>query len=106
PARCHAADPAQRAFGGRLRLTLRDGRIVEAEKPVADAHPNGERPWRLPDYLAKFRGLTAGLVTPAESERFLTAARRLLDLSPAEVQGLNPEMPAGTVHPNRPTGEG
>jgi 2-methylcitrate dehydratase len=105
-ARYHAADPAQRAFGGRLRVTLRDGRIVEAEKPVADAHPNGRKPWRMADYLAKFRGLTADLIAPAESERFIASAQRLLDLSPAEVRGLNPAMPAGTVHPDRPTGEG
>jgi 2-methylcitrate dehydratase len=105
-ARYHAADPAQRAFGGRLRVTLRDGRVIEAEKPVADAHPNGERPWRMPDYLAKFRGLTADLVTPAESERFLAAAQRLVALSPAEVRGLNPVLPEGTVHPDRPTGAG
>jgi 2-methylcitrate dehydratase len=105
-ARYHQPDPARRAFGGRLRIILRDGRIIEAEKPVADAHPNGQQPWRMEDYLGKFRGLTGDLVTPAESERFLAAARRLLDLSPAELRTLNPVMPAGTVHPARPTGAG
>jgi 2-methylcitrate dehydratase len=60
----------------------------------------------MPDYLAKFRGLTADLVTPAESERFLAAAQRLVALSPAEVRGLNPVLPEGTVHPDRPTGAG
>jgi 2-methylcitrate dehydratase len=104
-ARYHAADPAKRAFGGRLRVTLRDGRILEAEKPVADAHPNGAKPWRMADYVAKFRGLATGLVE-AESERFLEAAQRLVELTPEEIRTLNPVMPAGTVVPDRPTGEG
>jgi 2-methylcitrate dehydratase len=104
--RYHAADPSQRAFGGVLRVTLRDGRVIEAEKSVADAHPNGAKPWTMPDYIAKFRGLTSELVTPAEADRFLTAAQRLTDLSPADLRTLNPVMPEGTVHPSRPTGEG
>ena len=105
-ARYHQADPAQRAFGGRLRITLRDGRIIEAEKPVADAHPNGRKPWRMQDYLGKFHTLADDLVGAAEGERFLAAACRLVDLSPAELRTLNPVMPPGTVHPDRPTGEG
>lgn len=105
-ARYHAADPSQRAFGGVLRVTLRDGRVIEVEKAVADAHPNGAHPWRMADYIAKFRGLTAGLVAPAESERFLAAAQRLVDLSPADIRTLNPVMPDGTVKPASPTGEG
>ncbi len=104
--RYHAADPSRRAFGGVLRVTLRDGRVIEAEKAVADAHPNGAKPWRMEDYVAKFRGLTGELIAPAESDRFLTAAQRLVDLSPAELRTLNPVMPDGTVNPARPTGKG
>jgi 2-methylcitrate dehydratase len=104
--RYHAADPSQRAFGGVLRVTMRDGRVIEAEKSVADAHPNGARPWIMPDYIAKFRGLTAELVAPAEADRFLTAAQRLVDLSPADIRTLNPVMPDGTVKPASSTGEG
>lgn len=105
-ARYHAADPARRAFGGVLRVTLRNGRVIEAEKSVADAHPNGARPWRMPDYLGKFRGLTAGLLADAESERFLAAARRFVTLMPEEIRTLNPVMPPGTVVPDRSTGAG
>jgi len=104
-ARYHAADPAKRAFGGRLRVTLRDGRVIEAEKAVADAHPNGAHPWRMADYVGKFRTLAGGLVE-AESERFLEAAQRLVELTPEEIRTLNPVMPAGAVVPDRPTGEG
>jgi 2-methylcitrate dehydratase len=105
-ARYHAADPVKRAFGGVLRVTLRDGRVVEVEKSVADAHPNGAHPWRMADYIGKFRGLTADLIAPAESERFLATARRLAELSPAEILALNPVMPKGSVRPDHPTGEG
>jgi 2-methylcitrate dehydratase len=40
-ARYHEADPARRAFGGRIAIRLRDGRTVAGERAVADAHPNG-----------------------------------------------------------------
>ena len=105
-ARYHEADPARRAFGGRLRVVLRDGRVVEAEKPVADAHPNGQHPWRIADYLGKFHGLTSDLLVAGEAARFLAAALRLADLSPAEITGLNPVLPPGAVQPDWPTGAG
>lgn len=98
--------PAKRAFGGRLVVTLADGRTVEAELAVADAHPNGRHPWRMPDYVRKFRDLTDGIVEPAEAERFLDLAQRLPTLSAAELRLLNPLLPAGMVVPARPTGDG
>lgn len=99
-------DPAKRAFGGRLVVTLADGRTIEAELAVADAHPNGRNPWRLPEYETKFRTLTEGLIAVDESARFLAEARRLTALTPAEIKRLNPVLPQGTVHPDRPTGQG
>ncbi len=104
--RYHDPDPARRAFGGRLTVRLRDGREIAAERAVADAHPNGRAPWRLPDYVAKFRRLTEALIAPAEAERFLAAAEGVLRLSAAELRRLNPALPAGTVTPHRPTGQG
>jgi 2-methylcitrate dehydratase len=98
--------PANRAFGGRIIVTLRDGRTIEAELAVADAHPNGRRPWRMPDYEAKFRGLTGGFIAPEEADRFLADAQRLMSLTPEEVRRLNPALPAGTVTPEKPTGAG
>ncbi|MBV9521493.1 MAG: MmgE/PrpD family protein [Alphaproteobacteria bacterium] len=105
--RYHDPDPARRAFGGRLSIILRDGRTISAELAVADAHPNGRRPWRLPDYLAKFRRLTAEVLAPEESARFLADAERLTRLSAAAIRGLNPVLPPNRpAGPNRPTGEG
>jgi 2-methylcitrate dehydratase len=99
-------DPARRAFGGRLVATLADGRTIEAELAVADAHPNGRRPWHLPEYETKFRTLTDGVIAPEESARFLADARRLTTLTPVEIKRLNPVLPQGTVKPARPTGQG
>jgi len=104
-ARYRDPDPGKRAYGGRVVAQLGGGRTVETELAVADAHPNGRRPWRLPDYERKFRTLGAGLVPEAETQRFLRSARALMTLSASDVRGLNPALPQGTVRPDRPTGE-
>ncbi len=105
-ARYREPNPAKRAFGGHVSVRLQSGRTIEAELAVADAHPNGRSPWRLPDYERKFRDLADGIIVPAEAERFLADARRLTRLSAAELRRLNPIAPPGTVKPDRPTGEG
>lgn len=105
-ARYRDPDPAKRAFGGHVTVTLRDGRTIDAELAVADAHPNGRRPWRLPDYQAKFRGLVEGIVAPDEADRFIADAPRLTSLTASELRRLNPVALMGLVKPDRPTGEG
>ncbi|MGD9695922.1 MAG: MmgE/PrpD family protein [Thermoleophilia bacterium] len=87
-ARYHDPDPARRAFGGRMVVTLDDGTVVEDELAVADAHPQGARPFTRADYLAKFRALAEGVVDDAEQERFLDLAQRLPELRPDELGGL------------------
>ena len=76
-ARYHAADPREKAFGARAVITLDDGRTVEDELLVADAHPNGEHPFARRDYLAKFAALTEDRLDPGESRRFLDVVQRL-----------------------------
>jgi 2-methylcitrate dehydratase len=105
-ARYRDPDPAKRAFGGHVTVTLQDGRALEAELAVADAHPNGRRPWRLPDYEAKFRSLVEGIVAPEEADRFLADAKRITTLTPNDVRRLNPVALADTVKSDRSTGEG
>jgi len=104
--RYHEADPARRAFGGRIAIRLRDGRVIAGEKSVADAHPNGARPWRWGDYVAKFEALTGAQLGAPELMRFPTLVRRLEDLEPEELIGLTPVSPAGLVAPAAPTGGG
>jgi 2-methylcitrate dehydratase len=87
-ARYHATDPALKAFGGRVVVTLANGRTVEDEIAVADAHPLGARPWRRKDYIAKFRLLAGDIVSPEEQERFLATVARLPMLEPDDLAGL------------------
>lgn len=87
--RYHSADPARKAFGGHVLVTLDDGRVIADEIAVADAHPLGAHPWRRPDYVAKFRALAEGIVTEAEQNRFLDAVERLPQLKADELCQLN-----------------
>ncbi|WP_307807523.1 MmgE/PrpD family protein [Naasia sp. SYSU D00948] len=86
--RYHSPDPAERAFGGRVVVTLTDGTVIADELAVADAHPLGARPFGRADYVAKFRTLAEDVLEPAEIERFLDVAQRLPELPPAELGGL------------------
>jgi 2-methylcitrate dehydratase len=87
-ARYHSHDPAQKAFGGRVVVTLKDGSVMTDEIAVADAHPLGARPFRRPDYVSKFRTLTDGVVDSAEQDRFLATVERLTSLGSGELSGL------------------
>jgi 2-methylcitrate dehydratase len=86
--RYHSTDPAEKAFGGRVVIRLADGRVIEDQIAVADAHPLGARPFARDDYVAKFRTLAADVLDAEEIERFLALAERLPDLSAAELGGL------------------
>jgi len=104
--RYHEPDPTRRAFGGRLSVRLKDGRVIWSEKSVADAHPNGKAPWQWSDYLRKFIGLAADRLDADESRRFPDLIRRLPHLSAAELIGLTPVSPVGSVRTVHSTGEG
>jgi len=104
--RYHAADPAERAYGGRLEILLDDGRTLNFEKAAADAHPNGAAPWGPQDYEGKFRDLAGDLLGAEETARVLAAARDLATLDARGLAALNPTAPAGAVQPDRPTGQG
>ncbi|RZE08079.1 2-methylcitrate dehydratase [Streptomyces albidoflavus] len=95
--RYHHPDPEQRAFGGRVVITLEDGTVLEDELAVADAHPAGARPFGRQQYADKFRTLAEGLVAPAATGRFLDTAERLAGLPPAGLDGLFPVVDARAV---------
>jgi len=86
--RYHATDPAEKAFGGHVAVTLDDGRVIADEIAVADAHPAGARPWRRSDYVAKFHSLANDIVQEAERARFIATVERLPNLSSEELGGL------------------
>ncbi len=87
--RYHARDPKEKAFGGRVVITLKDGRVFTDELALADAHPDGARPFLRANYVRKFRTLAEGIVSPAEQQRFLDAAEALPDLKAGELGALN-----------------
>ncbi len=87
--RYHTADPAQKAFGGRVVVRLLDGSELSDEIAVADAHPLGAHPFRRPDYVEKFRTLAEGVVADAEQDRFLSLAAALPTASPESVAELS-----------------
>lgn len=86
--RYHSEDPAQKAFGGRMEITLTDGRTLSEEIAMADAHPLGARPFEREDYVAKFHSLADGVASPEELSRFLQVVTRLPDLAAQDLCGL------------------
>lgn len=101
-ARYHAADPKEKAFGGRVEIFLRDGRVIEDQLAVANAHPLGRRPFARRDYIRKFRQLTETLLAPAEAERFLAAVQELPRIVAGQLGRLNLSVPAGALAEGRP----
>lgn len=86
--RYHSEDPDEKAFGGRVEITLTDGSTLVDEIAVADAHPLGARPFGREDYVRKFRLLAEPVLTPDEIDRFLELAQRLPELTAEEVAQL------------------
>jgi 2-methylcitrate dehydratase len=95
--RYHASDPREKAFGGRVEITLADGEQIVDEIAVADAHPLGARPFARPDYIRKFHALTEEWLAPAEGARFLEAVQRLPSLEAARLEELNVSLPPETL---------
>ncbi|MDQ7041521.1 MAG: MmgE/PrpD family protein [Rhodothermus sp.] len=92
-ARYHHPDPSKKAFGGRVAITFEDGSQLVDEIAVANAHPNGARPFRRPDYIRKFDTLTEAILDRTERDRFLGLVERLPELTPEEVLNLNVVVP-------------
>lgn len=103
-ARYHDPDPARRAFGARMVVTLDDGTVIDDELAVADAHPAGARPLGRDGYVAKFRALADGIVEPGEQDRFLELALDAARLAPAGVAALSFTVPSGRLGPPAPRG--
>jgi 2-methylcitrate dehydratase len=96
--RYHAAGAGQ-SYGGRVVVTLTDGGQVVDEISVADAHPNGARPFGREEYVQKFRSLAVPVLGEKEAERFLALALRLPELGPEELRALTFTAPPGALPP-------
>jgi 2-methylcitrate dehydratase len=87
--------PAEKAFGARAEVTLKSGELISDELAVADAHPQGARPFAREQYIAKFTELADGVVDSVEQQRFLNVVQHLSDLSGDDMHALN-----ARVHPD------
>ena len=90
--RYHSVDPQERAFGGRVVITMKDGTKVEDEIDFADAHPLGARPFRREDYVRKFSTIACE-ANGGERDRFLRAALALPELPAGALRELTVEVP-------------
>jgi 2-methylcitrate dehydratase len=95
--RYHSEDPAVKAFGGSVEITLNDGTVLVDELAVANAHPLGAKPFKRADYIRKFKLLTDGVVDAKEQERFLELVQRLPSLTAAELRGLTVSLAEGSL---------
>ena len=86
--RYHSHDPKEKAFGGKVVVKLKDGKVIEDELAIADANPLGARPFKRPDYIKKFRTLADGIIAPAEQDRFIATVERLTSLKAGELNEL------------------
>ncbi|MES2054418.1 MAG: MmgE/PrpD family protein [Pseudomonadota bacterium] len=102
-ARYHAKG-SDKAFGGKVIIKLKNGKSIIDELGVADAHPNGARPFVRANYVEKFRTLADGIVERAEQDRFLALVDRLPELTGAEIAQLNFIIPAGKLGAEAPAG--
>ncbi|MGC5616923.1 MmgE/PrpD family protein [Georgenia sp. Z1491] len=103
--RYHSSDPAVKAFGGRLVATLTDGRVIADELALADAHPDGARPFARAQYEGKLVTLATDVVGEDEVRRFLGVAARLAELGPDELGEVTVTAPGTTIESaGRPEG--
>jgi 2-methylcitrate dehydratase len=100
--RYHSSDPAEKAFGGRVEIFLRDSTRIADEIRVANAHPLGAKPFAREDYGRKFQSLTDGILSPQESRRFLAAVQNLPALRAGELRNLNLAVAEGKLIRGQP----
>ena len=76
-----------------MEITFKNGTKLVDELGVANAHPAGAKPFVRADYVRKFDMLTEGIIAKDERNRFISMSENLLDLTPAQVQELNVQIP-------------
>jgi 2-methylcitrate dehydratase PrpD len=89
-------------FGGRVEILFKDGSRLVDELGVANAHPNGAKPFGRADYIRKFKTITDGIISARESNRFLEVVQDLTKLKAGELSALNVALPAGGLLDSKP----
>ncbi len=97
----HNPDPNKKRFGGRVEIVMANGEKFIDELGVANAHPAGAKPFKRADYIRKFDMLTADIITKEERNRFISLCERLPELTAAELQQLNVQIPIDKLVNNK-----
>lgn len=102
----HDPNPDKKRFGGRVEITMKNGEKIIDELGVANAHPAGAKPFKRADYIRKFDILTQDIITKEERNRFISLVERLPELTAAEVQQLNVQIPIDKLINNKRDNKG
>ena len=78
-------------------MIFKDGSRLVDELAVANAHPNGSRPFGREEYTKKFRNLTNGIITTNEADRFLATVQDLPAIPACGLHALNVMVPQETL---------
>jgi len=97
----HDQDPDKKRFGGRVEIFFKNGTTLVDELGVANAHPAGAKPFKRADYVRKFDMLTEEIITKDERNRFISLVENLADLTPAQIQQLNVQIPMDRLVNNK-----
>ncbi|KAB8027733.1 MmgE/PrpD family protein [Fluviispira multicolorata] len=102
----HEQDPNKKRFGGRVEIKFKNGDKLVDELGVADAHPNGARPFKRKNYINKFDTLSDGIILKSERDRFISLAENLIDLTDEQVKQLNVQVEMKNLINNKPNSQG
>ena len=91
----HDPNPNKKCFGGRVLIKMKNGSKITEEIKVADAHPNGKKPFKRKDYINKFETLTKYIIDEEESKRFLNDVQNLKNMAKSELHKLNIKVKSG-----------
>ena len=85
----HDPNPGKKCFGGEVIIQMKNGSKIKSKLGVANAHPNGNKPFKRSDYINKFKTLTKNIIDEKESDRFLNNVQSLRELGKSELHKLN-----------------
>ena len=100
----HDPNPQNKSFGGKVVVTLNNGKKIVEQLDRADAHPYGARPFKRQNYIKKFLTLTNGILPKKESLRFLKIVQNLKKLKSGELNKLNIQLKRSQIKKNKKKG--
>ena len=100
----HDPNPKNKSFGGKVVVTLNNGKKIVEQLDRADAHPYGARPFKRQNYIQKFLTLTDGILNKKESSRFIKIVQNLKKLKSGELNKLNIQVKRSQIKKNTKKG--